>query len=413
MYDCEENPVKHNAGREDRRMFVYLDNSATTRQSDEVTDAMLQMMREDFGNPSSLHRMGVTAENSLKHARKQTARSLGVREDEIYFTSGGTESNNTAIFGAFEARKRTGNKIITSKIEHPAVLEACRKLERLGVQVSYLDVGKDGLVDLSQMKRELDGNTVLITVMHVNNELGTVEPLAEIGRLKQEAEKEWGREILFHTDAVQSYGKVAMDISGCGVDMLSVSGHKIHGPKGIGAVYIKSGIHIPSFIYGGGQERGFRSGTENLPAIVGMGYAAQLAAASRTKKMEELGRLKERLKNGIQDSIGDIRINSPRDGLCSSAILNISFMGCRGEVLLHMLEQKDIYVSTGSACSAHKRGSHVLEAIHLTPDEVEGAVRFSLSDDNTEEQIDYTIKELTAAVESQRRLRGAFGRTKD
>lgn len=393
-------------------MFAYLDNSATTRQDDRVTDAMLHMMRQDFGNPSSLHRMGVTAEKALKLARKQVAASLEAQEDEIYFTSGGTEGDNAAIFGAYEARRRSGNKVITSKAEHPAVLEACRRLERQGARVVYLDVDQKGTVDLAQLERELDESTILITIMHVNNELGTVQPLAEIGRIKKAAEKKWSREILFHTDAVQSYGKERVELSACSLDMLSVSGHKIHGPKGIGALYVKNGLHIPPFLCGGGQERGFRSGTENLPAIVGLGLAAELADADREAKAQKLRGLKLRLLQGLEADVPDITVNGPGAEGGSPAILNVSFLGCRGEVLLHMLEQKDIYVSTGSACSSHKKSSHVLTAAGLSAEQIEGAVRFSLSLDNTEEQIDYVICETAAAAAGQRRLRSAFGKKK-
>ena len=393
-------------------MFVYLDNSSTTRQHDFVTELMVKMMREDFGNPSSLHRMGVTAEKALKAARKQTALSLGAGENEIYFTSGGTEGDNTAIFGAWEAGKRAGNKILTSAVEHPAVLEACRRLERQGAQVVYLGVDREGRVDLQQLKDELTEDVILITVMHVNNELGTVQPLEEIGKLKREAEKRWGSRILFHTDAVQSYGKEPVETARWAVDMLSVSGHKVHGPKGIGALYIREGIHIPSFIWGGGQEKGFRSGTENMPAIAGLGLAAECATKDKEERITRLRELKARLLSGIEESLTDVRVNSPQGEDCSPSILNVSFFGCRGEVLLHMLEQKDIYVSTGSACSSHKKGSHVLSAAHLPDEAIEGAVRFSLSEYNTEEQIDFAVREIAAAVESQRRLRGAFGKRK-
>lgn len=398
-------------------MFVYLDNSATTRQHDDVTELMVTMMKEEFGNPSSLHRLGVTAEKRLKTARKQVATSMGVREDEIYFTSGGTESDNTAIFGAFEARKRSGNKVITSQIEHPAVLEACRRLERQGGQVVYLNVDKSGKVDLEQLERELDQHTVLISIMHVNNELGTLQPLEEIGRLKRQAEKKWGKGLLFHTDAVQSYGKEELEPAKWSADLISVSGHKIHGPKGIGALYIHGGLHLPPFLYGGGQERAFRSGTENMPAIAGLGLAADLASKDRRQRTAQLWELRERLKNKITETVGDIRINGPegpagegRQG--SPAILNVSFLGCRSEVLLHELEQREIYVSTGSACSSHKKGSHVLAAAGLSPQEIEGAIRFSLSAFNTAEQIDFAATELAAAVERQRKLRSAFGKNK-
>lgn len=393
-------------------MFVYLDNSATTRQHIKVTALMVQMMEQNFGNPSSLHHMGITAEKALKLARRQVADSLSAGENEIIFTAGGTESDNTAIFGAYEARKKQGNKIITSKVEHPAVLEACRRLAQRGAEIVYLDADACGTVDLAQLERELDANTILITVMHVNNELGTIEPLSEIGRIRRAAEKKFGTEILFHVDAVQSYGKENIDIAGWGADMLSVSGHKIHGPKGAGALYVRSGLTIPPFLCGGGQERGMRSGTENMPAIAGFGLAAEMAAQSRDETRARLAELKAHLEAELRRQTADIRINSPESNACPS-ILNVSFPGCRGEVLLHMLEQKEIYVSTGSACSSKKKGSHVLAAAGLAPEVIEGAVRFSLSADNTKEELSYAAAEAAAAAASQRALRSAFsGRKK-
>ena len=411
-----------------RIMFVYLDNSATTRQCDQVTQAMVKMMGQDFGNPSSLHRMGITAEKAVKTARKQMALALGAKEEEIYFTSGGTEGDNTAIFGAYEAKKRTGNKIITTQVEHPAVLEPCRRLERLGAQVVYLAVDRYGLVDMEQLEKELDEKTVLITIMHVNNELGTVQPIGEIGRMKRAAEKKWKKSILFHSDAVQSFGKEPICLSQSGgegpndcVDLLTVSGHKICGPKGMGALYVKSGLHLPPLLYGGGQEDGLRSGTENIPGIVGLGCAAELLNKNWNERIKGMRETKNRLLEGIREGVPRIRINTPlgreasggiKEPDSSPSILNVSFLGCRGEVLLHMLEQKEIYVSTGSACSSHKKGSHVLTAAGFSQEEMEGAVRFSLSEENTPEQMDYVVRELAAAVESQRGLRKAFGGSK-
>ncbi|MBQ8590158.1 MAG: cysteine desulfurase [Firmicutes bacterium] len=393
-------------------MFTYLDNSATTRPYDEVTELVVKAMSQEFGNPSSLHRLGMAAEKMVKEARAQVAQSLGASPDEIFFNSGGTEGDNTAIFGAVNARRHQGNKVITTSVEHPAVLEAFKELKRQGYETVLLDVDRQGRLDLEQLERELDENTVLVSVMMVNNELGTVQPLEEVGRLIKEANAKWGKNILFHTDAVQAWGKEEIDVKKLPVDMLSVSGHKIHGPKGIGALYVRKGTNIPSLIFGGGQEKGFRSGTENVPFIVGLGLAAKLAEEERKTKLEHLRTMRNKLMTGIEETIENAVINSPREENYSPAILNVSFPGCRGEVLLHMLEQKDIYVSTGSACSSHKKGSHVLTAAGLTPEQIDGALRFSFSCDTTEEQIDYVLKELKFAVDSMRRLTKMMGRGK-
>ena len=393
-------------------MFTYLDNSATTRPYDEVTELVVKAMSEDFGNPSSLHRLGMTAEKMMKEARANVAQSLGATPDEIFFTSGGTEADNTAIFGAVNARRHQGNKIITTSVEHPAVLEAFKELKRQGYETVLLDVDRQGFLDLEQLKRELDENTVFVSIMYVNNELGSVQPLMEVAQLIKEANDKWGKNILFHTDAVQAWGKEEIDVRKLPVDMISVSGHKIHGPKGIGVLYVRKGTNIPSLLFGGGQEKGFRSGTENVPFVAGLGLAAKMADEARKTKMDHVRAMRKRLMDGIETTIENAVINSPREDNACPAILNVSFPGCRGEVILHMLEQKDIYVSTGSACSSHKKGSHVLTAAGLRPEEIEGALRFSFSADITEEQIDYTLKELKFAVDSMRRLTKMMGRGK-
>lgn len=384
-------------------MFVYLDNSSTTRQYDRVTEAMSRMMREDFGNPSSLHRLGLTSEKAVKEARNQVARSLGAEAEEITFTSGGTESDNTVLFGAVQARKHQGDHVVTTKVEHPAILEACRRLEASGTKVDYVGVDGNGVIRMEELLDKVNDRTVLVSVMHVNNEMGTIQPLKEIAALKERFP-----ELLIHTDAVQSYGKVPISLKG--IDFLSVSGHKIHGPKGIGALYVKKGLTIPPFVYGGGQERGFRSGTENVPAIVGFGEAAKLLREEWNQRINKLSQVREYLLAGIKAEIPEVKVNGFEDAGCCPSILNISFLGCRGEVLLHTLEQSEIYVSTGSACSSNtkKKGSHVLAAAGLAPEEIEGAVRFSFSEDNTIEQMDYVLERLKQAVESFRRLQKAF-----
>jgi len=385
-------------------MFVYLDNSATTKPYREVVEEMVKYMESLYGNPSSLHRMGIDAEKAMKEARKSVAASLGAKEEEIYFTSGGTEADNMAIFGAVQARKRRGDKIITSRIEHPAVAESCRKLEESGFRVEYIPVDSEGVIDLEALESALDERTILITVMHVNNEIGSIQPVERIAELKTKAEKKFGSEILFHIDAVQSYGKMSV-LAGT-ADLLTVSGHKIHGPKGVGALYVRKGLTIHPYLIGGGQERGLRSGTENVPAIAGFGVAAELCRRNMDRRIEIMKKAKAYLSEGIRSEIPDIRFNSTEQG--SPSILNVSFLGVRGEVLLHALEQSEIYVSTGSACSSRKRGqSSVLKAMGLSDKEIEGAIRFSFSEFNTEDEMDYVLEKLKTEVKKLRKL-GSF-----
>ncbi len=387
-------------------MFVYLDNSATTKPYAQVTAEIVKYMETDFGNPSSLHRMGITGEKALKESRRAVASSIGAKEEEIYFTSGGTESDNMALFGAAQARKRRGNKIITSQIEHPAVLESCKKLESIGFRVVYLPVERSGIVSISALENAIDDQTVLISIMQVNNETGAIQPIREISELRNQMAKKLGIEILLHSDAVQSYGKLPIQMKESGVDLLSVSGHKIHGPKGAGALYIRKGLTLPPYHYGGGQERGIRSGTENVPAIAGLGIAAGLSSNSIMKRIESMSAVKTYLTEGIRSEIQDVRFNSEEEG--SSSILNVSFLGVRGEVLLHILEQSEIYVSTGSACSSNKKGqSHVLKAMGLSHAEIEGAIRFSFCEFNTIEEIDFVLAEVKKAVQKFRKL-GSF-----
>ena len=387
-------------------MFVYLDNSATTKPYAEVVAKIVHYMETQFGNPSSLHRMGIAAEKALKEARKAMSASIGAKDEEIYFTSGGTEADNMALFGTAQARKRRGNKIITSRIEHPAILESCKNLESLGFRVEYIPVDHNGVVDLSALGDAVDEQTILITIMQVNNEVGSIQPIAEIAELKNRIAKKLGTEILLHTDAVQSFGKLPVQIKDSGIDLLSVSGHKIHGPKGVGALYIRKGLNIHPYLHGGGQERGLRSGTEYVPAIAGFGTAVDLCMKNSDQRSETMRAVKNYLTEGIRFEIRDIRFNSPEDG--SPAILNVSFIGVRGEVLLHSLEQSDIYVSTGSACSSKKKSqSHVLEAMGLSGAEMEGAIRFSFSEFNTIEEMDHVLVQLKNAVEKFRKL-GSF-----
>ncbi len=379
-------------------MIVYLDNSSTTRPYKEAVDKAVFYMTQDYGNPSSLHRLGLNAEKAVREARAAVAKGLGATAGEIYFTSGGTEADNMAIIRGAESRRRTGNRIITTKVEHPAVLEPCAYMAKQGFEVVYIDVDSRGCIDMEQLENEINDRTVLISVMHVNNELGSINPIAEIAKLKQNA--------LFHSDAVQSFCKVDINAGSMEIDMISVSGHKIHGPKGIGAIYVRKGANLSPYIMGGGQEKAMRSGTENVPAIAGFGAAADISYTDMKSGADNMKAARAHLIEGIRGSIPDIRVNSPEDG-CPS-VLNISFLGTRGEVLLHMLEDCGIYVSTGSACSSNKHGqSHVLKAIGLTDREIEGALRFSFSEFNTIEEMDYVLENLTAAVKRFRRL-GTF-----
>ena len=379
-------------------MIVYLDNSSTTKPYKEAVDRVVFYMTEDYGNPSSLHGLGLNAEKAVKEARAAVAKGLGATAGEIYFTSGGTEADNMAIIKGAQSKRRAGNRIITTKTEHPAVLEPCAYMEKQGFEVVYIDVDSRGRIDLEQLKNAINDDTILISVMHVNNELGSINPIAEISKLKGNA--------LFHSDAVQSYGKVDINAGSMDIDMISVSGHKIHGPKGIGAIYIRKGANVSPYIMGGGQEKNMRSGTENVPAIAGFGAAADISYTNMKTRTDNMKAARAHLLEGIRGSISDIKVNSPEDG-CPS-VLNISFLGTRGEVLLHMLEDCGIYVSTGSACSSNKHGqSHVLKAIGLTDREIEGTLRFSFSEFNTIEEMDYVLENLTAIVKRFRRL-GTF-----
>lgn len=394
-------------------MIAYLDNSATTRQYDEVTDLMADIAKNTYGNPSSLHALGFEAEKAVKAGRGEVARALGCSLEEIFFTSGGTESDDTVILGCAGPSGRPRNnrkRIISTQVEHPAVLEPLNELERRGFEVIRLGVDGNCMVDLEELKAALTEDTIMISVMAVNNETGTVMPIEEIGHIKAEFNKAHGTSILLHTDAVQAFGKIPMNMNGNfrDVDLLSLSSHKFHGPKGTGVLYVRKGTKQSPFMLGGGQEKGFRSGTENVPGIAGTGLAAAMTVKDLEGKAHKIAELRDHLKALILAEIADVRINTPEDGVCS--VLNVSFLKTRGEVLLHTLEQKGVYVSTGSACSSNhssKKGSHVLNAMGLKPAEIEGALRFSLSEFTTLEEIDYAFAALKDAVGTFRKL-GSF-----
>lgn len=385
-------------------MLAYLDNSATTRCFDEVRDIMNEVMDVHYGNPSSMHNIGVEAENYIKNAKEILARTLKCKDKEIIFTSGGTESDNMAIIGGALANKRVGNHIITTRIEHPAVLETFKYMESLGYETTYLNVDKSGCVDIDELKNALRKDTVLVSIMHVNNEIGSCQPIEEIGKII----KANNENTLFHVDSVQGYGKYKIVPKNMNIDLLSVSGHKIHGPKGIGILYIREKVKINPIIFGGGQQKGMRSGTENVPAIAGLGKAADIIYTDFDKKMDELYKLKTLFINEITKienvtvnglktetypvSEDDVRETSPH-------VVSASVKGVRAEVLLHALEDKGIYVSSGSACATNKPAiSETLKAIHLPQELLDSTVRFSFSVETTKPQIEYTISVLNELI---------------
>ncbi len=386
--------------------MIYLDNSATTRQYREVTEIMTEYMEESFGNPSSLYQLGVDSERAIRKARKQVEKAIGAGEGDVYFTSGGTESDNMALMGAAAALKRQGKRIVTSKVEHPAVLQCCRRLEREGFEVIYLDVDEKCRIRPEQLEEAVNSETVIVSLMHVNNETGTVMPTGCVKDIMRRRKAPG----VFHCDAVQSFGKLTLPAD---ADLISVSGHKIHGPKGSGALFVKKGVNILPLIEGGGQERGMRSGTENVPAIAGFGLAAEMTAAERTAEMKKMTTVREKLALGLQEAIEGVFINSPTkagedEGCCCPSLLSVSFEKTRGEVILHTLEQAGIYVSTGSACSSNRKGqSHVLKAMGLEDKRIEGTIRFSLGRFNSPDETDETIEKTAEAVKRFRRL-GSF-----
>jgi cysteine desulfurase len=379
-------------------MEIYLDNSATTKPYQEVIDKVVYALNTDYANPSSLHRKGTEVEKNIKLIRQNIARSIGAKDKEIYFTSGGTEANNTIIRGVVNLHKKRKNHIISTTIEHPSVLNTLKDLESEGLEVTYLKVDKEGKIDINEFKEAIKPTTCLVSIMHVNNEVGAIQPIQEIGKyLKSLSEK-----VYLHVDAVQSFSKINFRPSRYNIDFMSVSGHKFHGPKGVGFMYIKENNRLKPILTGGGQEIGIRSGTENTPGIYGLGEAINIISKDLDSKIEKIERLKNLLKDEIVKNIDDIKLNSPEDGVCH--ILNISFRGIKGEVFLHYLEQKGLYVSTGSACSSKKKGSHVLNEMQLTQDEIEGAIRFSLSDLNTEEEILEAVKIVKECISDLRMI---------
>ncbi len=434
-------------------MNIYFDNSATTMPYDEVIEEVSKGMKEYFGNPSSLHKIGINCEKRLNEAREYFASTIKCNKDEIYFTSGGSEGNNLILKGLL----KPGHHFITTTFEHHSIINTCKELEEKGVRITYLDVDNDGRISLEDLEEAICKDTVLVSIMYVNNEMGVIQDIEAIGNLIKEkssrakfhvdAVQGYGKlpidvskvkvDLLtvaghkihgpkgtglvyikkgiilnslisggFHVDAVQGYGKLPIDVSKVKVDLLTVAGHKIHGPKGTGLVYIKKGIILNSLISGGSQEKGFRAGTENLPGIIGFEKAAKITFENMNKRYTEVSELKSYFIEKLKE-INDVRINSGIEGF-SPYILNVSFLGVRAEVLLHLLEEAGVYVATGSACtskSSAAHGSYVIKALGLNNREIESAIRFSFSYENTKEEVDYTIDVLKKSLMFLRRVK--------
>jgi cysteine desulfurase len=378
-------------------MGVYFDNSATTKASDEAIEVMVDVMKNLYGNPSSSHPLGVSAEKKLNECRDTAAGFIGSQRSEIFFTSGGSESNNFLIRGF----AKPGTHVITTCIEHPSVLNTCRELEKHDVRVTVLGVDERGKINLKELEDSIGKDTVVVSIMHVNNEIGVIQDIESIGKII----KAKSSRAKFHVDAVQSFGKLRIDVARSNIELLSASGHKIYGPRGVGLAYVKKGLYPEPLIYGGGQESGFRSGTENLAAVAGFACAIKNANTSLEENYKKVNELKKYFLESIA-SIKDIKINSEDSKDFLPHVVSVSFIGVRGEVLLHALEEHNIYVSTGSACSAGKNSkSYVLKAIGLTDNEIDGTIRFSFNPGNNREEVDYTIDKLAKSVNFLRRIR--------
>ena len=383
---------------------VYLDNSATTRVDDEVVAAMLPYLTEDFGNASSTHQWGQRAKQAIEEARHRVAQALNATAPEIVFLSGGTESDNLAVKGVAQAYAGKGRHIITSQIEHPAVLNTCGHLESLGWRVTYLPVYREGVVRMEDVRQALTDETVLISIMHVNNEIGTIQPIGEIGRLVRERRSAGQSHLFLHTDAVQSIGKIPVDVQELGVDLLSLTGHKIHGPKGIGALFVRRGVRLQSQLHGGHHERDRRAGTESVPLIVALGKAMELAVKHLPERMEMTGQWRDDLEAKLFERIPYLTRNGDPERRVPH-ISNLNFDFVEGEGLQISLDLKGIGVSTGSACSSGStEPSHVLVAIGLSQETGYGTLRFSFSKDNSREDVEYVAEVLPHIVEKLRQL---------
>lgn len=387
----------------EKKRLVYLDNAATTKPAVAVVEAMLPFLTEEFGNPSGLYGLATSNKKAVNQARRQLAQLLGCDQRELFFTSGGTESDNWALIGAAEQMEGKGKHIITSSIEHHAVLHSCDYLKKRGFEISYLPVGEDGVIEPKRLVRAMRDDTILVSVMYANNEIGSIQPIAELCKIAHE------RGALFHTDAVQAVGQIPLDVKALGVDLLSMSGHKLHGPKGVGALYIKEGIKLQAFQHGGAQERGRRAGTENVPAIVGFGKAAELALERMAEEKKSGGiteqqRLRDYLVERVLTEIPYARLTGHRtQRLPGNA--SFCFQFTEGEALLILLDMEGICASSGSACTTGSREpSHVLTAIGLPPEVTRGSIRLTLSHETTQEDIDYTVEKMKEIIAKARSL---------
>lgn len=377
---------------------IYFDNAATTKLDEEVLKEMMPFLRENYGNASSIYKLGREARKAVEDSREKVAKILNCKPSEIYFTAGGSESDNTAIKGIARANRNKGNHIITSKIEHPAVLETCKQLEKEGFEVSYISVDENGIVDLKELEKAIKPTTILITIMFANNEIGTIEPIEEIGKIARE------HNIYFHTDSVQAVGSIKIDVQKLNIDSLSLSGHKLYGPKGIGALYVRSGIKFEKFISGGHQERDKRAGTENVAAIVGLGKAMELAYQDLEEHNERIRSLRNYYVEEVKEKIPYIRINGDMENRLPGNS-NISFRFIEGEGLLLNLDLKGICASSGSACTSGSLDpSHVLLAIGLPHEIAHGSLRISIGKYNTKEEIDYLVENLVEIVNRLREM---------
>ncbi len=378
--------------------MIYLDNAATTKVADSVVDAMLPYFKEYYGNASSIYQLGAKSKEALDESREYIAGTLGAKTNEIYFTAGGSESDNWAIKATADVYARKGKHIITSAIEHHAVLHTCEYLEKHGYEVTYVGVDENGVIKLDELKAAIRPDTILISVMFANNEIGTIQPIKEIGEIAKE------HDILFHTDAVQAYAQVPINVDEMHIDMLSASGHKLNGPKGIGFLYIRKGIKIRSFVHGGQQERGRRAGTENIPGIVGLAAAAKRSFSMLEEKMKKEIELRDYLISRIEAEIPYCRLNGDRKKRLPNNV-NFSFQFIEGESMLILLDSKGIAASSGSACTSGSLDpSHVLLAIGLPHEIAHGSLRLTLSEENTKEEMDYVVEQLTAILERLRSM---------
>lgn len=391
----------------DQKKLVYMDYSATTYTKKEVLDEMLPYFTEKFGNPSSIYTFGRRSKSAVEEAREKVASAISAKPEEIYFTAGGSESDNWALKGFALANKNKGNHIITTKIEHHALINTCEYLQKQGFEVTYLDVDEHGMIRLEELKGAITDKTILISIMFANNEIGTIQPVQEIGKIAHE----YG--VVFHTDAVQAIGNVEIDVKEMNIDMLSLSAHKFYGPKGIGALYVRKGLRLDNLIHGGGQEKKKRAGTENIPGIIGLGKAIELATSDIEGHNKKIISMRDRLLNGIMDLIPHTKLNGhPVKRLPGN--INVSFHFIEGESLLLMLDQKGICGSTGSACSSGSLDpSHVLLAIGLPHEIAHGSLRLSLGDSNTQDDVDYVLEELPKIVQRLRDMSPLYANFKE